>query len=123
MSKIKRVTETRSNRVYCEDIKPADLFEELELLRLDLDTTKFRIFEGKLRVRDFSYCNLVLELINNDTIKFKFRFKGERQNQIHFKDNCDIIYNYRRKFIELRVNGPVFYEDGTRRYTTEIIPN
>lgn len=119
--KIKRVTETRKNRIYCENLNTDDLHEEIALLRLDRDTIKFRIFEGKLRVRDFSYCNLKTE-INNGVIKFKFGFKGNPENQIHFEDNCDIIYNYRRKFIEIRVNGPVYYEDGTRRYTSDVVP-
>jgi hypothetical protein len=113
--KIKRITEKRPNRVYCENISFQDLYEELHLLMLDKDTTKFRIYEGSLRVRDFSYCNLNLEL-TPEHIKFKFRFKGDPGNWIHFSDNSDVIYNYRRKFIEIRVYGEVYYEDGTRRY-------
>ena len=116
--KIKRITEKRSPKIYCEDIDYKDLYEELHLLMLNPGFTKFRIFEDRLRVRDFSFCNLVLEL-TDDYIKFKFRFKGLPSNWLHFSDNSDIIFNYRRKHIEIRVFGEVYYEDGTRRYDQE----
>ena len=116
--KIKRIIEKRPPKIYCENINFKDLFEELHLLMLDTNFTKFRIFEDRLRVRDFSFCNSLLEL-TDDFIKFKFRFKGLPSNWIHFSDNSDIIYNYRRKHIEIRVMGEVFYEDNTRRYDQE----
>jgi len=116
--KIKRITIKQPPKVYCENINFKDLHEELHLLMISPNFTKFRIFEDKLRVRDFSFCNLVLEL-TDDFIKFKFRFKGLTSNWVHFSDNCDIIFNYRRKLIELRVFGEVYYEDNTRRYDQE----
>lgn len=116
--KIKRITEKRPPKTYCENIDYKDLYEELHLLALNDNFTKFRIFENRLRVRDFSFCNLVLEL-TDDFIKFKFRFKGLPSNWIHFSDNSDVIFNFRRKHIEIRVMGPVYYEDGTRRYVQE----
>ena len=74
-----------------------------------------RIFEGKLRVRDFSINNLELELIG-DKLEFKFIHKGLDNNHIHFTDTCTVHYDYEREMLLVHVNGNVYYKDDTRRY-------
>jgi len=74
-----------------------------------------RIFEGKLRVRDFSLNNLELGLIG-DTLEFRFIHKGLENNHIHFSDTSTVHYDYEREMLLVHVNGNVYYKDNTRRY-------
>jgi hypothetical protein len=81
--------------------------------------SKFRIFEGNLRVRDFSFNNVRLDYRKDGSIEFIFAFKGDPNNQIYFNSDCDILLDYLHGQVLIYVNAPVYFFDGTRRYSQQ----
>ena len=91
----------------------------LELTQTNSILSKFRIYEGNLRVRDFSFTNVQLGYREDGSIEFKFGFKGDPNNQVYFNSDSDIYINESTGLALIYVNNPVYFFDGTRRYSQE----
>ncbi len=100
-----------------EDVDPHRLIDIIQDELWDKRLTKIRIFEGdQFRVRDFSVCNCKMSYEDEERVVFRFDFKGDPINWVYFVDNCDVGTRPGRNLIEVRVQGPVYWADGTRRY-------
>lgn len=91
----------------------------LELVNTNNFLSKFRIYEGNLRVRDFSFTNVQLDYREDGSIEFKFGFKGDPNNQVYFNSDSDIYINESTGLALIYVNNPVYFFDGTQRYSQE----
>lgn len=98
-----------------EDVK--DII--LEAHDYDINLYRIRIFESNLRVTDFSLCNCIIEELE-DRILFRFSFKGHPLNWVYFNSNSSITINNKNNTIELKVDGPVYWADGSRRYDNRL---
>lgn len=106
--------------VIYDDISYEELKEAIEEENaLNLNLFRVRIFETNLRVTDFSFCNCVIDDLE-DRILFKFSFKGHPLNWVYFNSNSELIVNNKNNTIEVKVKGPVYWADGTRRYDNRI---
>jgi len=113
----KKVVKDEKSEEYLKNCKVEDLVEILiTLAKTNTVLSKFRIFEGKLRVRDFSFINCRLTYRKDGSIEFKFAFKGDYDNQVYFKDDCDIRLDPTNGHVLIYVHGPVYFFDNSRRY-------
>lgn len=82
----------------------------------DFKNVVIRIFEGKMRVRDYSLNNLKLVLLDEDYLEFQIVHKGLENNFIRFNNTSTLSYDYEREMLLVHVNGFVYYKDNSRRY-------
>ena len=104
---LKKITNTSLNKMELKYYKP---FKEMKK-----PCYRFRIYENKLRIRDFSFFNFKI-VTENDIVEFQFTNKGEERNHVLFSDECDIYIDTKSCFISIDVHGYVWYKDGTRKY-------
>jgi len=107
-------------RIYYQDCPISELKNVLlELIQTNNILSKFRIYEGNLIVRNFSFTNIQLDYRKDGSIEFKFGFEGNPNNQVYFNNNADIYINEAIGLVLIYVNNPVYFFDGTRRYFQE----